>query len=169
MLTQERLKELFSYDPETGLFVRIKKSGKSCSRIGSIVGAIGSHGYFMISIDNTRYLCHRLAFLYMTGNWPLAYVDHIDQNKRNNRFKNLREVSNRENMQNSSIPKHSTTRILGVSYEKRRKCWRATICVDGKQVYLGQFKTPEEAGDARKDANLKYGFHKNHGRKIIYA
>jgi len=155
MLTQERLKELLHYSPETGLFTRIIKSAKKVN-IGDIVGYLDkSHGYITISIDYTNYYAHRLAFLYMTGKFPKDQVDHIDGIKHHNKWLNLRDANNSENQQNQkkAFKNNKSTGVLGV-YSSGEN-FITKIGINGKQKYLGTFKTIEEAHSAYIEAKRR--------------
>lgn len=146
MLTAQRLRELLSYNQETGLFTRLISSKRW--KAGQIAGSIHSrHGYAIIRIDGKDLLQHRAAWLYVTGEEPSGDIDHIDGNKLNNTFKNLRVVSETVNSQNQRRA-HTGSRsgILGV-YPKGNR-WMATICVDKIPKYLGTFATREEASAA---------------------
>ena len=104
MLTQERLKQLLNYDPETGIFTRIISVSSNALK-GDIAGWINGHGYRQLSIDYKKYDCHRLAFLYMLGKLPNEEVDHINHIRSDNRWINLREVTRHENKKNLSFLK----------------------------------------------------------------
>lgn len=163
-LTEERLKELFTYDPETGHFVRkIKVAART--RVGEVAGS--SHeGYIRMTVDRKSYQAHRLAYLYMTGSFPTGIVDHIDHDKSNNRWENLRIVSHQENCKNFSLNQNNTSGQTGVYWHKRDKKWIAFIYVDGIKKHIGSFKDKDDAIKAREKANINYGFHKNHGKEV---
>lgn len=111
-LTQEHLKQHYNYNPLTGEFRRlIANSNNSC--VGELAGYM-DNGYCKISLDGKQYKAHRLAFLYMTGRFP-KYIDHIDRNRSNNRWDNLREATHSENMRNASIRVDNKTGVKGVS------------------------------------------------------
>lgn len=130
-LTQERLKQVVSYDPATGLFSRDAKAGES--------------GYVRLSIDGSDYLAHRLAWLYMTGSWPKGQIDHKNGTRSDNRWDNLRDVTTRVNSQNQRKPMNTNvnTGLLG-SYRNGDR-FMSKIKVNGRIVYLGTFDTPEQA------------------------
>lgn len=161
-ITQDYLKKLFLYDETTGEFIaRVSRRGRPK---GTLLGSTGAtHGYLEISIDGTNLLLHRVIWLYQTGKLP-EQVDHIDHNKHNNKWDNLREVCNTTNLKNCSISKNSVTRVNGVSYCKRLRKYRAYIMVNRKQINLGWFKDINDAIAARKQADIDYGFHSNHGK-----
>ncbi len=162
MLTQSRLKELLHYDPETGDFIWLEYLS-SRSNIGHEAGCI-KHGYRYIGINNVQYSAHRLVFLYLYGKFPPYQVDHINGIKDDNKRINLRRVDQSENLKNAAISKNNTSGFVGVCWHKRAKKWRAVIYSCGKNITLGAFDNVEDAIEARKLANIKYGFHKNHGR-----
>ena len=165
MLTQEYVKKLFIYDPETGLFIRLTMSSKAV-KIGEIAGYhVKSSGktYVSIGIGGIYYKAHRLAFLYMNGSLPIDHVDHINGNGTDNRWCNLREVNRTINNQNARKRIDNKSGITGVSWETRDNHWRVEINVNRKKIVLGYFDNIFDAACARKNANIKYGFHKNHG------
>ena len=132
MLTQERLKELFHYEEETGVFTRVKISGKKCNPIGSVCGSLDIYGYLTIRIDNKQYKLHRLAFLYMTGSFPALQVDHVNRKRNDNRWCNLREVNASENAMNRKLNINSISKSTGVTRRTNRKIWVAQAMVNGK-------------------------------------
>lgn len=145
-LTLERLKELLYYNPETGIFTRLVSASVG-TYAGDIAGNLNADGYVQLCIDYKIYRAHRLAWFYMTGEWPTKQVDHKDGIRSNNVFSNLRSASNAENCQNQRKPhKDSSSGFLGVS--KKGYKWRSAITINGKQVVLGYFKTPELASEA---------------------
>jgi hypothetical protein len=154
-LTQERLKELLSYDPATGVFVRVKRT-KNQYGIGSIAGNSDASGYQRITIDGKNFKAHRLAWLYMTGAFPSEQIDHIDRNPGNNRFANLRAVTQSENQHNSGKRKDNNSGYKGVSYQMDAKKWAVRICINNVKIYLGIFHTPEEANAAYLKAERIY-------------
>jgi hypothetical protein len=147
MLTQDRLKQLLHYDPETGLFTWLVSTAR-CVKVGDVAGAYDKKGYRVIQIDGKQYQAHRLAFLYMTGKFPTNGTDHIDGDPANNRWTNLRECTTAENAQNTASRKNSSSKYLGVSWFKRDQKWKAQIQINGEQKYLGQFDTEDEAYQA---------------------
>lgn len=151
-ITQARLKELLEYDPETGVFTRL--TTVSQAKAGSAAGSL-SAGYLAVRLDGKLYYCHRLAWLYMTGQWPRQHVDHINGRRTDNRWSNLRDVARRTNQQNMRHAFASnTTGLLGVS--KNHKRFMANIGVPGGTRYLGTFDTPEEAHAAYLAAKRQF-------------
>lgn len=162
MITQERLKDLLNYNPNTGIFVWRVTAGKRGAK-GNIAGYVTSHGYISISVDNKEYRAHRLAWLYVYGVWPVE-IDHDDRNKSNNSINNLVNGTRQDNMKNMPMRSDNTSGITGVCWDKGRGKWRTEIAVNGNSINLGRFDDKFEAICTRKSAENKYGFHNNHGR-----
>lgn len=138
-IEHQHLLEILSYDKDSGIFLW-KKTGQ----LAGYVHAVRGHVY--IEINGKAYLAHRLAWFYMTGEWPKDEIDHIDRNRKNNSFMNLREASHSQNQHNSGIRKDNKSGFRGVS--KSGKKWMATIAIKGKNNYLGVFDTAEAAYSA---------------------
>jgi hypothetical protein len=136
MVTIERLKELYSYDAETGVFTR-KKTGLFTK------GVLLKDGYRNLYIDGKRYMTHRLAWLITYGTWPIDKIDHINGIKDDNRLSNLRDVSQRVNLQNGK--KHRNGHLLGTTFHKFKQKWIARIIVNGKIQHIGTFDSAEDA------------------------
>ena len=138
------LKRTLRYDADTGIFTRLITATGKGNGIGTIAGGDKGNGYLRIRIGGHRIPAHRLAWLYVTGAWPSGELDHINGNRGDNRFCNLREVSRAENMQNrhSAMKNNKSTGILGVYKDHGR--FKAMIWA-GKAVYLGTYATPETA------------------------
>lgn len=157
-LTQARLIEMFYYSKETGVFVRkepvLCRNGQIPYKAGAIAGSVGSNGYINISIDGKRYYAHRLAFMYVTGSFPLFSVDHIDGVRTNNAWSNIRDIPPRENSQNrrKENPNNKSAGLLGVSRYGKHGKYRAGIFVAGKRLHLGCFDTKEDAFNCYAEA-----------------
>lgn len=148
--SREYLKGKIQYDPETGLFWWPKP--KAGTKRGKPAGHLNTNGYVTIKIDGYPYKAHQLAWVYMTGEWPSLEIDHINRNRSDNRWNNLRHVSKSLNMANSKVRKDSTTGFKGV-YLTSKGRWKASICKDKKTHHLGYFDSKEEAGEAYKRAH----------------
>lgn len=159
-LNQELIRKFYSYNPDSGEFTHRLPLHEA--REGDVPGYIGNHGYIACSVGGTEYLVHRLIWLYMEGNLP-EMVDHINHNKLDNRWCNLREVNNTENTKNCSVSKNSVTRVNGVSFMESKGKYRAYLMVNRKHIHIGLYDTVEEAAEARAKADIDYGFHVNHG------
>ena len=166
MITQELLKELLSYDPETGIFVWLNRdnvqfNGKSGNKNA---GWVTERGYLRIEISDTAYSAHRLAWFYVHGEWP-DITDHINGIKLDNRIVNLRSVNSSENSRNRAMTSKNTSGVVGVHWRVKPRKWQARIHINGKRVSLGHFKTIEEASKARDKALKENGYDPRHGKR----
>lgn len=145
-LTQAKLQELVTYEPDTGLFYwRQWKSGRRMDKpLGSKTGA----GYLVTTIDYKQYSLHRLAFLYMEGKFPEGQVDHIDNNKLKNKWSNLRHATMFENAQNKLLSTSNTSGFKGVCWDECNNRWKASINYQGKPKHIGMFRNKEDAIEA---------------------
>jgi hypothetical protein len=153
MISQSGLKQLLTYDPETGHFHWTVARGRQPA--GSRAGTINGHGYRQIRIDGTIYPEHRLAFLYMLGRWPFPEGEHKDRDRSNSKWDNLRDATHAQNMQNSGSPK-SATGVKGVYFEPRTGKYYAQIRCNGERKSVGTFSTLEDAAVARRNATIKH-------------
>jgi hypothetical protein len=153
-LTPERLRELICYDPEAGIFTWVKASGRRV-KVGNRAGSFNtSIGYRVIGVDGVRYYEHRLAWMWMTGAWPAQDIDHINCNKADNRWANLREATMAQNIANVGSWRHGTSGLKGAHWSKAANRWSSRI---GGQ-HLGLFDTKEDAHAAYvKAAEEKFG------------
>lgn len=160
MITQDRLKELLLYNKETGLFIWKSKRSNRVKK-GSVAGSPETRGYIRIGIDGISYLAHRLAFLYVEGKIPVM-VDHINLDKSDNRWNNLRDCSPTENQRNLSVRGDSSTGVKGVTCEYGGK-YRARIRVGGVRYNLGSYDSLDEATElvqlAREEAHGEFARH----------
>lgn len=154
-LTLERLKYLVHYNPTTGMFTRLVATSGRAS-VGSICGDTDSKGYWRLRVDGRRYLAHRLAWFYMTGEWPKGEVDHKNRERTDNRWSNLRDSDTFTNKRNTPAYKNNRVGFKGVSWHTCSKKWRARIRIDGTEMNLGLFDTPEEANAAYAKAAKRY-------------
>ena len=160
-MTQDELKEKLLYEPDTGKFFWKVKPAKRIA-IGTEAG-YSCGQYSVIRINGVLYYAHRLAVLYMTGKFPEHVVDHDNRDKKDNRWKNLVATTRIQNHRNSKKKKNNSSGFNGVHWETRKNKWAAVITVNYKAKFLGYFDTKEEAAAARKQADIAYGFHQNHG------
>lgn len=141
-LNAQRLREVLAYDPETGLFTWRVSRGSVAA--GKVAGSPTSDGYIGIKVDRTLHLAHRLAWLWVHGEWPSKQIDHRNGIRDDNRIANLREASPAVNSQNRrTAQKGSRTNLLGAS--SHRRGFQAQIVFKGKKRYLGIYDTAEEA------------------------
>lgn len=145
-MTQKELKKRLHYDPETGVFTW--KDGRFAGKEAGGITPRGKHKYRNISLCGKRYYAHRLAWLYMTGEWPEDRIDHADYNGLNNKFSNLRCANHAQNMANSGA--RNRLGVKGVSRIGKR--YMANITSKYKTKYLGMFDTIEEASTAYQAA-----------------
>ena len=161
LITQQKLKELFIYDPESGIFARRIATGRhGRHKVGTKAGTSQNYGYVVIHVDGRRYVAHRLAWMYMYGEWPSTDLDHINNVKNDNRIANLRLATRKQNMQNVLSHKHNTSGFKGVSWHMPRSKWRAYIFCNYRQIHLGLFDTKEDAAAARIEAEKIYHSHR---------
>ena len=166
-LTQDRLKELFYYNGQFGIFVRkIGGSGKR-NKAGEIAGCKDHvQNYIKIRIGGCEYKAHQLAWLYVHGEFPEDLTDHINGNGTDNRISNLRKVNAFENMRNAKLSARNKSGMVGVSIARKGGAWSWVVLISTdngrKLLYYG--KDFFEACCRRKSAELKHGYHANHGR-----
>ena len=152
-LTQARLKELLSYDPATGHFRwNVHRGGTATP--GSRAGSTHISGYRKIVVDGKTYREHRLAFLYMVGQFPQHDVDHINHQRADNRWDNLRELTRHQNLGNLPVRSKNHSGYTGV--EKRGNSYRVRIGAGRDRRYVGSFPTPEQASAAYQKAAESY-------------
>lgn len=151
-LTQARLKELLSYDADTGIFTWIKDNRRA--------GGVNGRGYLLVRINTKLYPAHRLAWLYMTGSFPAGLLDHRDTDRLNNRWVNLRECTASQNQWNRSKKASSLTGVKGVTYRANR----GTYIVNVNKKYHGSFKDLDSATTcAMRVREELHGEFANHG------
>lgn len=141
-LTQERLKDLIDYNPETGQITR--KAGKFTKQVRQTGLSKRTNGYLTLSVDKKLFAAHRLAWFYVYGTWP-AEIDHIDGDRTNNRIANLRPATRSQNNANGKIRKDNTSGHKGVAWDASKRKW--VVHVGKKQI--GRFVSKEAAIKAR--------------------
>jgi HNH endonuclease len=148
------LRELVSYNAETGeLFWKTRMSDKTPA--GKLAGSKRKDGYVCITIRGARLTAHRVAWAIHTGSWPKKYIDHINGDPGDNRIENLRDVSQRENIQNLYRAKsNNKLGLIGVVRDKKN--FAAKIVVNGSRIHLGNFSCPNAAHAAYLSAKKKY-------------
>jgi hypothetical protein len=145
-LTQDRLKELFLYDADTGIFYR-QTQIRGAKGVGEQAGS-NSHGYLLIMIDGKNYSCHRLAWLYMHGEFPDTPLDHINRNRSDNRIINLRQASMKQNSENRGFKSKNKSGYRGVYWVAYRSKWQAKIINNNQTIHLGYFDDAIQASSA---------------------
>lgn len=152
-LTLERLYQVLDYNKETGEFLW-KHRDTHKEKLGKRAEIKTTHGYLQVTIDNSVYYAHRLAFLYVNNVWPKV-IDHINGIKTDNRIINLRSVSQKTNIENvKNARRHNSNKMLGVYASKDK--FQSKISVNGVCIYLGRFQTKEDAHQAFLQAKRKF-------------
>lgn len=157
-ITQKYLKSILDYNPETGKFYwktrsdvrpewNTKFSGKETGKWGD--------RYHVLAINNRKYYCHRLAWLYVYGEFPFE-IDHINLDPFDNRISNLRSVTKAQNQRHKKLQRNNKSGYKGVCFNKNNKTWQAGIKVNKKNIALGQFGCPTAAHFAYCRAAKKY-------------
>ena len=177
------LEKMFSYDPITGAMTWRKRDLSfftsnaesvqyginifNASHAGKPAGTRRADGYKILSVLESKYLLHRIAWKLETRKDPVGAIDHINHDPSDNRIINLRDTgldSEPSNQKNLSLRSDNTSSFSGVSWHKGASKWRARIKIKGKEKYLGSFDSIEEAISARLAANKSNNFHPNHGQ-----
>lgn len=157
-LTQQELKKILHYDPESGVFTWLVDHGQKY-KAGDLAGTKDEAGYLVIFVMKQLYKSHRLAWLYVYGEWPSGVVDHINHNKADNMISNLRDVTNEKNQKNKALSPKNKMGIAGIRFSVGKKIFVTKI----SRELIGEFDDFFEACCARKSAERKYEYHINHG------
>jgi hypothetical protein len=143
----KELKRVLKYDPKTGLWTnRVWRGGTAFA--GQVTGRPNSDGYIQICFQCKRYMSSRLAYFYMTGEWPEFEMDHKDLDRRNNRWSNLRPATDSQNQMNRPLQSNNKSSVKGV--RRHGKGWGACISLNKTKFWLGTFKTKREAIKVRQ-------------------
>lgn len=174
MLSPSELRTLLRYNPETGELFWKKRDESQFATLNAArtwtkrfseklaFQTVDTHGYLRGGIGGRQYSAHRVIWAIVHGEWPAEQTDHINGVRTDNRLVNLRAVSQNENSKNRKLRAGNAVGVTGVDIHKGQ--YRAKISIDGQQRHVGYFKTLAEAAAARKVAEVKYGYHPNHGR-----
>lgn len=162
--TEQHIRDFFEYDPITGIITARVSFGPH--KANSRVGGRKRNGYRVVGAFWKVYPEHHLAWFLYHGRWPTEAIDHINGVRDDNRIENLREVTHAENCKNRRRMKNNSSGVQGVYYSERHKMWKANIQANGHAVFLGYYRTIDEATIARKAAERALGYHKNHGSTI---
>lgn len=167
--------ELVQYDPETGIFRWKYRHGAdkeirrwNCRYAGNVCGTIDDDGYVRMSFSSPgmkpfKIRAHRLAWFISNGKEPDWQIDHINQNKQDNRIKNLRDVPQEINQRNAAKRKNNSSGVTGVYWRARHKKWKAQASTAGVYHYIGAFKDISDAEKAIKEFRSNHGFTELHG------
>lgn len=140
----QAIKRNLHYDSIAGIFTWIISNSNRVN-VGDVAGYTTNDGYVQIRVNRKLYMAHRLAFLYMTGGFPIEEIDHINGLRNDNRWINIREATRLENCQNTPIQKNNTSGFTGVVWDKKNKNWMSRITVNGKTINIGRFDNPHDA------------------------
>ena len=155
MLTQELVRKLFDYNPDTGHLIRKTKTA-NCVKVGDICGCITKEGYISLGINGKRYLAHRVIFLHVFGFLP-KMIDHVNGVGVDNRLCNLRECTAKQNQRNRKLSKNNKSGVKGVHFDNASKKWVAFLSI-------GSFEDLEEAKkEVEKARDMFHGDFSNHG------
>lgn len=171
MINREQLLSFLHYNPDTGDFTWLVSTAQRV-KVGDIAGGY-THGYKRIVLCGQNYAAHRLAFLYMTGSFPPEQVDHINGVRDDNRWSNLRAVSQGTNLKNQAMKSNNTVGVSGVW--RKKQSWRVDVMGDGKRYRIsfsdrkfgGKDISLAHASDFSGLLYAELGFHPNHGRESI--
>ncbi len=167
-ITRRELKKWIRYEPDTGSMIRtrkvISKTGAFVP-IDKLITGTNNRGYRWVKLLGYMYLVHRLAFLYMTGKHPRGEVDHINGERLDNRWVNLRDCDAAAQSRNQGVRSDSTSGVRGVTYSKNAGKWVVRISQRGTRISLGNFESFDAAVAVRRDAETNLGYHTNHGAR----
>lgn len=141
-----RLRELFSYDPLTGILTRLTSVPKA--QIGSAAGTVNAHGGLICRVDYRIFHVHRIVWALHYGEEPPPIIDHINGNRSDNRIQNLRAATASQNSRNRKIDRRNRVGLKGAHWSSSERKWRSSIRAGGKPIHLGWFRTPEAAHEA---------------------
>lgn len=175
-LTTAFLHESLYYDPHSGSFTwKIRPLHHFKNELGQSIwnakfslqpaGSLDKAGYHRIKIDGALVAAHRIAWKMFHGEFPEQEIDHINGDRTDNRIANLRTVSPTDNRRNAKRRTDNNSGVVGVHLQSRHGTWTAKIHNQGSYDYLGSFRDFFEAVCARKSAEVRYGYHENHGRR----
>jgi hypothetical protein len=173
-LSKDNVRRLFEYRPESGELVWRERPEEDFSSLhrsriwnvryaGKVAGYLTALGYREASVFGRYYKVHRIVWLYVNGEWPPSFIDHINHDRSDNRIENLRVASKAENGRNQTLRSSNTSGFMGVGWHKSSGKWRARIFANGRDTSLGTYHSFDEAKAARLAAMELYGFHDNHG------
>lgn len=176
------LRKLLRYEPETGklywlprpagMFATQRAASTWNSRYANTEAFTASlpnsrdseTAYLQGNVLSKHHLAHRVIWAIVYGEWPKDQIDHINGDRADNRLKNLRQVSVVENGRNQKLRKSNNSGVMGVHWYGARNSWQVYIDINRKRVHVGYFTDFDAAVSARRAAEVKYGFHENHGR-----
>lgn len=149
-------RQKLAYYNDSGIFAWRTARYNQLHRLTKPAGSIYPNGYRYIAIDGPDYRCARLAWWFVTNEWPDCYIDHINGNKSDDRFANLRLATNSQNQGNRGLMRTNTSGVKGVSINSRTGKWQTKITIHGRAKNLGEYRTLAEAGRAYRKAALEH-------------
>jgi hypothetical protein len=149
--TPDELRAVMAYNPDTGVLTWIARTAARIA-IGDSAGTVNGSGYLQFQFKGRQYQAHRVAWLLKTGEWPSKEIDHANGIRTDNRWCNLRQATDAQNVRNSGARSTNKLGIKGVRYHPKDKRFHARITHEGIRIYLGAFATPDEASEAYKAA-----------------
>lgn len=173
-ITADELRAILDYDPETGEFrwktrtpdmfhSKGRPAKTNCNAwngrySGAVAGYAAPDGYVHVAVNDRLYKAHRLAWLWMTGEWPESEIDHKNMVRSDNRFANLRDANKAQNRMNQRVRQDSGTGIKGVRFVNSTGNFEARIKINRIAMYLGSFSSVKEASEAyAAAAKLHFG------------
>lgn len=161
-----RMREFLSYSPDTGDLVWLRKrTHNRKANVGDVAGGVDEHGYIRIMFDGKKYRAHRVAFVLMGLPMP-EQVDHINGNRRDNRWVNLRPSNAQANARNACRRQDSRTALTGVTFSVQHGKWKVRINRSGVTQYLGLFPNLLDAAAARLSAQNALAYSHRHGKDL---
>lgn len=148
-ISHSRLLRILEYDPETGVWIWLNPSAMNKKPIDRVAGTISVHGYRVITIDGIKYRSRRLAWFYMTGEWPIQEIDHDNRDKTDDRWNNLLDVSRSANALNRDLQTNNASGVRGVHWDTNRGKWVVQVKKDNVTHFGGRFDFLDEAIEAR--------------------
>jgi len=166
-LKVEDLKKYIKYDPDTGQMFRILRLSKTQTEhtCNQLVKGSNNRGYKWLRLHGLMFLAHRLAWFYMIGEHPVDEIDHINGDRQDNRWCNLRQVTPFENSRNQGNRQDNTSGCRGVTFHKHSGKWVARISHKGIRYDLGYFSNIDAAINVRKQAEIDFKYHPNHAAR----
>ncbi len=158
MSLKDKCLEKLSYDQETGIFTW-NYDGTRGVKAGDVAGYKMQNGYIMLSVGGRKIIAHKVAWLFVYGEFPEGNLDHINRNKADNRISNLRNATYEQNAQNREKNCKNTSGYKGVTWHKRDQRWQAAITIKRKVIHLGYYQDPQDAYSAYIEASKKYQSH----------
>ncbi len=158
MSLKDKCFEKLLYNQEKGIFTW-NYDGTRGVKAGDVAGSKTKDGYIMLSVGGKKILAHRVAWLFVYGEFPYGNIDHINRNKSDNRIANLRNANHEQNAQNRLKNSRNTSGYKGVTWHKRDQKWQSAITIKRKVIHLGYYQDPQDAYSAYIEASKKYQSH----------